>query len=675
MEHGKFDLGKNHIPFLKVAKGGSSCANCKFLSSDKKHCGNSLFVTWYGASLLPTPVSRYCSDWYEPSAQYMEQGGKVSDSLVGKPVSPLNAERLAKKREHMEVLANSIRSLRGSVTRDLKSDDDKVRLTALVVAMIDKTAERVGNEDSALAGHLGVTGFRKKNIKIIGNKVLLDYVGKSGVDHEKSFSDKLVASVLKRAIKESPRAWVFCTPSGFRIRADRVNRYLSEYNISAKDLRGYHANKYIIDKLSAVAIPETEKDRKKLFRRALNYSAARVGHKPMTLQKHYLMPELAVTYIMDAEILNLSDFYSKGGDISDNNDDFENSEKESNFDITKKTIEDVISGKIEVRDGSAIKKATSYLKRSQGTSKMAKDSKLYKKQEESILKDYINKNNLWFSDIDLKDYVSEGSEQKVYLSNDIDVIKLNDSIFYNSWEDYLQSLLLHNYFFPDTSYELIGFHESDGVLFSVVKQPFVKATSKTDLEEVKKMMSENGFLNKKNNDYYNPELGLILEDLHDENVLTEDGVLKFIDTIFYIVPSEVATDSGEIHGPSHASGGIPMVIEPSGTPIEVEGKEYYLCKSALEDSTVYNYVDKTNKEILDDIFVTHGCEYNPDIAHADDFIVCKLATQDKELRTVSGTVSQLLDSMQSEYGGKLTSNGNKFTFGGPIAVNSASVLS
>jgi hypothetical protein len=36
-------------------------------------------------------------------------------------------------------------------------------------------------------------------------------------------------------------------------------------------------------------------------------------------------------------------------------------------------------------------------------------------------------------------------------------------------------------------------------------------------------------------DYYNEELGLILEDLHDENVLTQNGMLYFIDTVFYIV--------------------------------------------------------------------------------------------------------------------------------------------
>lgn len=47
-------------------------------------------------------------------------------------------------------------------------------------------------------------------------------------------------------------------------------------------------------------------------------------------------------------------------------------------------------------------------------------------------------------------------------------------------------------------------------------------------------MLANGFVNTKNNDYHHPDLGIILEDLHDENVLTKGGVLQFVDTVFYI---------------------------------------------------------------------------------------------------------------------------------------------
>lgn len=71
-------------------------------------------------------------------------------------------------------------------------------------------------------------------------------------------------------------------------------------------------------------------------------------------------------------------------------------------------------------------------------------------------------------------------------------------------------------------------------MYSVVKQNFVKATEKTDLKAVKEFLTANGFVNSRNDDYYNPELGIILEDLHDENVLTKNGILYFIDTVFFI---------------------------------------------------------------------------------------------------------------------------------------------
>ncbi|OAV72304.1 hypothetical protein Barb6_01240 [Bacteroidales bacterium Barb6] len=47
-------------------------------------------------------------------------------------------------------------------------------------------------------------------------------------------------------------------------------------------------------------------------------------------------------------------------------------------------------------------------------------------------------------------------------------------------------------------------------------------------------MQSNGFNLIQNNDYINPKLGIIIEDLHDENVLTNNGILYFIDTVFYI---------------------------------------------------------------------------------------------------------------------------------------------
>lgn len=93
--------------------------------------------------------------------------------------------------------------------------------------------------------------------------------------------------------------------------------------------------------------------------------------------------------------------------------------------------------------------------------------------------------------------------------------------------------MLNNYFFPDTAYELLGFYSDNEILYAVVRQKFVKSNEATNLEKVKEFLTNNGFKNIRNNDYYNEDLGIILEDLHDENVLTQNGILFFIDTVFY----------------------------------------------------------------------------------------------------------------------------------------------
>ncbi len=199
----------------------------------------------------------------------------------------------------------------------------------------------------------------------------------------------------------------------------------------------------------------------------------------------------------------------------------------------KHELHNVLSGKSQVRFGAIIQSIASYLNDGTQASAIIEDEKHFKKQETKRLENYISDKNLWI-DIDLTQYVSEGAEQKVYLKDTENVLKLNDSIYYNSWKDYLYNLLLHNYFFPDTAYDLIGFTKDNEILYAVVQQSYVSITSNTDLNQVKEFLTLNGFENNRNNDYINPELGIILEDLHDENVLTRNEVLYFIDTVFYL---------------------------------------------------------------------------------------------------------------------------------------------
>lgn len=217
---------------------------------------------------------------------------------------------------------------------------------------------------------------------------------------------------------------------------------------------------------------------------------------------------------------------------------FSNEVKALNYPLnpTQDEIRNVILGKSKVSNGEPIQAVANYLRRGKGTSSVATDPRFLKKSEEEILKKY--RKIIPISSFQNK--IGQGLEHRVYLDSDKKTVtKINNGYFYSYWKNYFNSLLLNNYFFPDTAYNLIGFTEENGRIFPVVKQPYIEATEKTDLDQVRKFASHNGFKSTEDHafNYVNEELGIKLEDLHSQNVIINNGYLYFIDTVFHIHPN------------------------------------------------------------------------------------------------------------------------------------------
>ncbi len=208
-----------------------------------------------------------------------------------------------------------------------------------------------------------------------------------------------------------------------------------------------------------------------------------------------------------------------------------------NIKIIKYELQNILSGKSAVSYGATLQAITRYLRAGIGASAKTQGNESNKSEETKRLIEYINLHHLWNCDINFSLFIAAGAEQRVFIKNTRKVLKLNDSIYYASWVDYFNNLLLNNYFFPDTAYNLLGFYKSgDDILYALVEQNYIAATQATDLNQVKAFLQTNGFVNNRNHDYFHPELGIILEDLHDENVLTAHEILYFIDTVFYVKP-------------------------------------------------------------------------------------------------------------------------------------------
>lgn len=231
--------------------------------------------------------------------------------------------RNREKAKRVEQLRHSIDDLREQVAKDIDSDEPKLRLTALAVALIDATFERVGNDGSADEGHFGVTGWLKKHVTFGKGKATIRYVGKSGVDHEKVVDDKKLVAALKDCCGDKEPGEPLLSfgkdddAGVVRVTSRDVNAYLEPFDVTAKDLRGYHANREMQDQLRAARkkggkLPEDKKDREKQlkaeFKEALEATAEAVGHEAATLRTQYLVPGLEDSYMKDGTVIdNLKD--------------------------------------------------------------------------------------------------------------------------------------------------------------------------------------------------------------------------------------------------------------------------------------------------------------------------------------------------------------------------------
>ena len=224
------------------------------------------------------------------------------------------ANRNRGKAERIEKLRTSMKKLQAKVRKDVKSKDEKTRDLAVAVGLMDETFERVGNPQSAKEGHFGVTTWRVKHVKFGKGGATITYVGKSGVDQKKKITTATIVGALKKICKDKKPDDCILSVS-----ASEVNNYLKELGITAKDIRGFHANTMMKEELRKVRkgnLPADPKEKaKKLkdeFKKALEATAERVGHEASTLKSQYLVPGVEDDYLRDGTV---NESHTKKGSI------------------------------------------------------------------------------------------------------------------------------------------------------------------------------------------------------------------------------------------------------------------------------------------------------------------------------------------------------------------------
>ena len=195
--------------------------------------------------------------------------------------------------------------IREQVQHDLRLHGlPKRKIVAAVVALLEKTMMRVGNEEYAKENKsYGLTTLRNRHIKVKGGHVEFDFRGKHGVEHHIDLDDRRLAGIVERC-RDLPGQdlFQFLDHDGERhgIGSEDVNEYLHEISgeaITAKDFRTWAATNLAAELLAELEKFDSEAAAKKEVVRAVENVAMKLGNTPAICRKCYIHPAVFEGYL------------------------------------------------------------------------------------------------------------------------------------------------------------------------------------------------------------------------------------------------------------------------------------------------------------------------------------------------------------------------------------------
>lgn len=210
------------------------------------------------------------------------------------------AWKFRKLRSFGQRLAKLRRRVESDLRRRSKSSE---QVAAVIVALLDRTAIRVGNEEYVREnGSYGLTTLRRRHVKIVGDRIRLRFRGKSGVRRDAELTDPRLAKLLADYQACGGAMLFACLPdeSGWQlVDSDDVNAYLHAVigeGFTAKDFRTWQASATVAGRLHASLPVETKRQRREAIRSAIGEAAELLGNTTTVCRNSYVHPELLARY-------------------------------------------------------------------------------------------------------------------------------------------------------------------------------------------------------------------------------------------------------------------------------------------------------------------------------------------------------------------------------------------
>ncbi len=220
--------------------------------------------------------------------------------------------RDGEKFDHALEVAGKLPELRERLCADLSGRGlTRPRVLAAIVRLLDMGMFRVGSAqyaDRAEDPSYGLSTLRPEHVHTNGHCMVLEFAGKSAVEHAHPVTDGEVCQVLRdlrRRRKGEKRLFAYWDGTAKRwheVSADEINEYLREISgeqMSAKDFRTWHGTVKAAEELAAEGPQPTKTKRKKAVSKAMKEVAELLGNTPTVARASYVDPRVIELYERD----------------------------------------------------------------------------------------------------------------------------------------------------------------------------------------------------------------------------------------------------------------------------------------------------------------------------------------------------------------------------------------
>jgi DNA topoisomerase-1 len=209
-------------------------------------------------------------------------------------------------------------ALRDRVAADLRrSGLPREKVLATVVALLEKTLIRVGNEEYARANRsYGLTTMRDGHATVRGGGIRFEFKGKSGVAHSVGVEDAGLARIVK-ACRDLPgyELFQYVDENGRRCAVgsadvnDYVRRVCGEA-FTAKDFRTWAGTVLVARALADAEPAVTVAAGKRAIVRAIETAAQRLGNTVAVCRKSYVHPAV-VEGFLEGDVIATAPAFAK----------------------------------------------------------------------------------------------------------------------------------------------------------------------------------------------------------------------------------------------------------------------------------------------------------------------------------------------------------------------------